>query len=67
MFGFYIKMTSFYQRGFNMMSEKELITYFKLKLELLDKKEKLGFQFPSNYRIELTKKLNNLLKGVNND
>jgi len=45
-----------------MMNNQELIKYFTLKLDLLDKKEKLGFVFPANYRIELTNKLNALQK-----
>ena len=44
------------------MNNQELIKYYTLKLDLLDKKEKLGFVFPVNYRIELTNKLNALQK-----
>ncbi len=44
-----------------MMNTQELIKYYTLKLELLDKKEKLGFVFPTNYRIELVNKLDVLL------
>ena len=44
-----------------MMDTQELIKYYTLKLELLDRKEKLGFVFPINYRIELTNKLDVLL------
>ena len=40
-----------------MMDTQELIKYYTLKLELLDKKEKLGFTFPVNYRMELINKL----------
>lgn len=47
-----------------MMNNQELIKYFTLKLDLLDKKEKLGFVFPANYRIELTNKLNALQKQI---
>jgi len=44
-----------------MMNIQELIKYYTLKLELLDKKEALGFVFPTNYRIELNNKLDILL------
>ena len=44
-----------------MMDTQELIKYYTLKLELLDKKEKLGFAFPVNYRMELINKLDILL------
>ena len=44
-----------------MMDKQELIKYHTLKLELLDKKEKLGFVFPVNYRMELINKLDILL------
>jgi len=44
-----------------MMNTQELIKYYTLKLELLDKKEKLGFVFPANYRAELVNKLDILL------
>lgn len=43
------------------MDTQELIKYYTLKLELLDKKEKLGFVFPVNYRMELINKLDILL------
>ena len=44
-----------------MMDTQELIKYYTLKLDLLDKKEKLGFVFPVNYRMELINKLDILL------
>jgi len=44
-----------------MMDTQELIKYYILKLELLDKKEKLGFAFPVNYRMELINKLDIIL------
>ena len=43
------------------MNTQELINYYTLKLDLLDKKEKLGFVFPVNYRAELVNKLDILL------
>jgi hypothetical protein len=43
------------------MNTQELIKYYTLKLDLLDKKEKLGFVFPVNYRSELVNKLDILL------
>ena len=43
------------------MTNNELIKYYTLKLDLLDKKEKLGFVFPANYKMEMINKLDVLL------
>lgn len=44
------------------MTNQELINYYTLKLELLEKKEKLGFAFPANYRLVMEKNLKTLLQ-----